>query len=138
MILGLGENESVMIFLQLQKLSNEYPDQKFRFWGKIFGTIRNYWVVECPNFTNWPSNLADNKTSEDGQLTHTNEVIDPLQLDDKDYLLDNLPTSIWKVPPLVPLEAFGSGANRNAYFVCNGTESGWSLLPLVEPNYVSF
>lgn len=43
---GISEDERVKIFLSCKKLSRNMQLEHIRFWGKIFGRITNYYIIE--------------------------------------------------------------------------------------------
>jgi radial spoke head protein 4/6 len=46
--LGLSQEETFKIFLSLRKLCVSYPKiEDIRFWGKIFGIEKNYYIIEA-------------------------------------------------------------------------------------------
>lgn len=44
---GLGTNEYFKMKLAIRKLITRHPVDDARIWGKIFGTKRDYYVIEC-------------------------------------------------------------------------------------------
>lgn len=45
--IGLGAEESFRVMLALKKLVAEQPVADVRFWGKIFGTQKDYLIAQC-------------------------------------------------------------------------------------------
>lgn len=45
--LGLPRTEAFFVMLSMKNLVQEEPISSIRFWGKIMGTLKNYFVVEC-------------------------------------------------------------------------------------------
>lgn len=44
---GLCREEMIRIWLAMKTLTENYPTERCRFWGKIFGIQQNYIVVEA-------------------------------------------------------------------------------------------
>nr|XP_044989781.1 radial spoke head protein 6 homolog A isoform X2 [Jaculus jaculus] len=113
---GLGLDESSLIFLALKQLAKQQPVRTCRFWGKILGVERSYLVaeVELPE----GEEEAEEEEAEEEELEKTG---------------DAPPRPQWKPPPAVPTEDSGSGANKYVYFVCNEPGLPWARLPPVTP-----
>ena len=44
---GLSKMDYPLLKSAFKKILDEYPIENIRFWGKIFGTKDNYYVIEC-------------------------------------------------------------------------------------------
>lgn len=40
-------SEYFKIKLAIKKLTTDYPIDSVRFWGKVFGTQHDYYIIEC-------------------------------------------------------------------------------------------
>jgi len=102
--LGFSDAESYALSLSIRKLALSRPDAKsVRFWGKVLGTERDYYIVELQL---------------QGEDQHNRR-----QGDDKifDEIEDNY------------TEPRGVGANAFVYMACNELTEGWVQLPPAEP-----
>lgn len=88
----LGEYGSIVLQKSLQKLSKDTDSRSLRLFGKIAGTVKDYYVVEAFE----PKTLPEDTRPEGG-------------------------------------EARGSGVNEYSYYVANGAQGPWTLLPDLEP-----
>nr|XP_044990121.1 radial spoke head protein 6 homolog A-like [Jaculus jaculus] len=113
---GLGLDESLLIFLALKQLAKQQPVRTCRFWGKILGVERSYLVAEVE--LREGEEEAEDEEAEEEELEKTR---------------DTPPRPQWKPPPAVPTEESGSGANKYVYFVCNEPGLPWARLPPVTP-----
>jgi radial spoke head protein 4/6 len=102
------------VWLALKKLVDSGHFEKLRFWGKIFGTNKNYYIAEAQQ--NGDAEIDDEEDNEEN-----NEKED--EKDDADEQEDGeedpLPKSSYKPPPIVPKEERGTGVNKYTYYVCN-------------------
>jgi radial spoke head protein 4A len=44
---GIGKSEAFRVSLSMRKLAAKHPITKLRFWGKILGLEKNYFIVEA-------------------------------------------------------------------------------------------
>ena len=88
--------------------------EKLRFWGKIFGTQKNYYVAEAEQ-------NAEEEADDDEGNEEATEAEDAKEDDDEEGEgeEDPLPKSTYKPPPTVPKEERGTGVNKYTYYVCN-------------------
>ncbi|KAH0786112.1 radial spoke head protein 4 A [Histomonas meleagridis] len=105
--LGLTTHETILLQLSIQKLIRSHPISTARFWGKVNGVERDYYIVEVE--------------FHEGSRPHpeTNEEEDT----------NNNPDTI-------PIEE-ETGPNTYNYFVCNTLGGKWTLLPDIEPIQIS-
>lgn len=102
------------IWLALKQLADKGQIEKLRFWGKIFGTQKNYFIAEAEQ------NVDDEADENDlHEETHMNEDNRPHDEEEIDGEEDVLPKSTYKPPPVVPKEERGTGVNKYTYYVCN-------------------
>jgi radial spoke head protein 4A len=100
----------------LKQLIDKGQFEKLRFWGKIFGTQKNYYVAEAEQ------NADEGEGDEDEGNEETNpndDNKDTGDMDDMDGEEDPLPKSTYKPPAVVPKEERGTGVNKYTYYVCN-------------------
>ncbi|CAF3267805.1 unnamed protein product [Rotaria socialis] len=130
--IGLGRDETYRIWLALKQLVDKGQYEKVRFWGKIVGTEKNYYIAEVEQ-------NAEEEADDDDGNEETSENDDAKDADDEEGEgeEDPLPKSTYKAPPSVPKEERGTGVNKYTYHVCNHPGSPWVRLPIVTPAQVS-
>ena len=127
--IGLGRTEWTKVYFAIMKLCNDQPITSCRFFGKILGLEKNYYVVEA--------SLSDY----DVEHEEEKELMDSLQPDnvseaDSDDE-DPLPKSTFQLPPVIPLENTGKpGVNKYVYYVCNIPGQKWKKLPSCTPEQI--
>ena len=117
---GLGREETFKIFLALKNLVDTHTLQNVRFWGKIFGTVKNYIVAEVEYREGDEEEEAEEKVQEEEEEEEKSEE-------------EDLPKADYKLPPTIPREENGTGCNKKTYFVCNEPGTEWIKLPPVDP-----
>ncbi|KAM4816714.1 LOW QUALITY PROTEIN: radial spoke head protein 4 homolog A-like [Urocitellus parryii] len=122
---GLGTDETYHIFLALKQLTETYPIQRCRFWGKILGIERNYIVAEVEFHE-----VEDEEEVEEEDVAEERDN-GAIEADEKEE--DELPKAFYKPPPTIPKEENRTGANKYVYFVCNEPGRLWVKLPSVMP-----
>ncbi|KAM3185171.1 hypothetical protein ACTXT7_006916 [Hymenolepis weldensis] len=121
-------SEYFKIKLAIKKLTTDYPIDSVRFWGKVFGTQRDYYIIEC-------------QISDFDAFQHSEDKVDnpdaqePAEKDTKQDPL--LPKSNWKPPPDVSAEEIGEGVNNRVYFVSSHACGPYTLLPLCQPKHIA-
>lgn len=107
----------------MKQLTQTQPLATTRFWGKVFGTQRDYLVVEA-EFQE-EEGEEEGEGSEDGEAGDPGEDVgDDAGEDGSEAEKDEPPKSQWKPPPTVPKEPAKTGANTKTYFVCNQGKHG--------------
>jgi len=98
----------------LKQLVDKNQFDRLRFWGKIIGTEKNYYIAEAEQ------NAEEEADEEDGN-EEGNENDDGKDVEDEEGEgeEDPLPKSTYKPPPPVPKEERGTGINKYTYYVCN-------------------
>ena len=98
----------------MKQLVDKGHFEKLRFWGKIFGTEKNYYVAEAEQ-------NAEEEADDDEGTEEANENEDAKEDEDEEgeEAEDPLPKSTYKPPPTVPKEERGTGVNKYTYYVCN-------------------
>lgn len=128
--IGLGREETFRIFLALKNLVDTHTLQNVRFWGKVFGTKKNYIVAEVE--------YREGAEDEEGEEEETEEkVAEEEEEEDEKSESDDIPKPEFKPPPKIPREENGTGCNKKTYFVCNEPGTEWVKLPPVDPAEVS-
>ncbi|KAH9284849.1 Radial spoke head protein 6 -like protein A [Echinococcus granulosus] len=124
---GLDPSEHFKLKLAFKKIIADNPIESIRFWGKIFGTHNDYYIIEChlSNFDISEDNVKKEIVSEDTESNGRGPDEDP-----------PLPKSIWKPPPETPSEEVGEGVNSRVYFVSNHPCGPYSRLPHAEPKHI--
>lgn len=121
---GLGREEMQRIFLALKQLVETHGLPSCRFWGKILGTESNYIIAE-----------AEYREGEEEEEQNTEEALtDRLRNEDNET---DLPLSTYKPPPVVPMEAPGTGTNKCVYYVCKEPGFPWTKLPALSPAQIT-
>ncbi|RKO92975.1 radial spokehead-like protein, partial [Blyttiomyces helicus] len=123
---SFGKEEIFTIFLSLKKLAEDKPLKSVRLWGKIFGTVANYIVVEgelregaidedeaAANFV-----PGSDPVEEEPPAPAAVEGEEPVKVKDPEADEPGQPKPKVKVVPPLPKES-GVGANKYAYYVCN-------------------
>ncbi|XP_017791939.1 PREDICTED: radial spoke head protein 6 homolog A [Habropoda laboriosa] len=163
---GLPRREMVLLNLSIRKLVAEAPIENVRFWGKILGRPKNYYVVEADlreeelngrleriaaeeerkrELEQAKAEEAARAAEEAGgtverETADDDEEAEPAEEKEGEGLklvFPPLPTHSWEPPPEVPPERIGTGVNVKVYFVCN--EPGmdkWIELPPVTPRQI--
>ncbi|XP_048261976.1 radial spoke head protein 6 homolog A [Bombus terrestris] len=146
---GLSRVQMVLLNLSIRKLMAESPIENVRFWGKILGSPKNYYVVEAdlqPEELNRrlermaeeekqrreeertraeemaiaEREVAENMKREATEETEgVAEVTEEKEPEGLKLVFPPLPTHSWVPPTEVPSERIGTGANTKVYFVCN-------------------
>ncbi|VEL23152.1 unnamed protein product [Protopolystoma xenopodis] len=139
--IGLGKEETTLLLLSLKNLAISEPIRSMRFWGKVYGMQKDYYIVEAElqedaYLQEFKTELAmdsDSFAKKKGDL----EMIEA-KLDKNGELMEELPKSFWKPPIPIPPEPYGTGANKKVYYVCNILGEAWTRLPLVTPSQVRY
>lgn len=117
---GLMQEEAYRIALSVKQLQRDKNLKFVRFFGKIFGTQKNYYICESVHVPQTDASAyVPTKFFIPATLSKKPEK-PPVQID-----LENLP----------PEEAT-VGANKFSYWVCNQLEETWTLLPNVVPAHI--
>lgn len=127
--IGLGRDEWTKVYFALKKLCDQVSLMECRFWGKILGLEKNYYVAEVQfrDEEEYEENNEENGDNDDNANSESNDG------DDEDTA-DKLPSSSFKPPPKAATEAAGqAGVNKYVYFVCNNLGEEWIRLPSVTP-----
>lgn len=130
---GLSREEWVRVYFAMKKLTDQVQLASCRFWGKMLGLDKNYYIAEVQLLE--PEEAEED--SEDSSSSAHNESSENLEEDD-DEDEDKLPKSSYKSPPKVPNEPNSqAGANKHCYYVCNEPGESWTRLPTVTPAQIS-
>lgn len=107
---------SFRIWLSLKQLVDKGHFEKLRFWGKILGTEKNYYIAEAEQNADEEADGDDEEGAEEGQGNEDGKDDEDEEEEGED---DPLPKSTYKPPPTVPKEERGTGVNKYSYYVCN-------------------
>ncbi|KAL2711444.1 radial spoke head protein 6 A [Vespula squamosa] len=147
---GLPRGEMILLNLAIRKLASTVPIENVRFWGKILGNPKNYYVVEAElNEDELRRRLEQVTAAEEIREENREERVqdagreeEEISGEDKEekglqLVFPPLPISTWKMPAEVPPELIGTGVNAKVYFVCNrlGIDD-WLELPPVTPQQI--
>ncbi|XP_073994518.1 radial spoke head protein 6 homolog A-like [Rhodnius prolixus] len=116
-----------------------------RFWGKIFGLYKNYYIIEA-NVTR--DILSQDRNDEREKKRLAAEEKEYVENEEEDYhpkigwnyvrtlvqyVKPPLPKSKFKPRKYAPKERLGTGLNKKIYYVSNEPSSGYVRLPDVTP-----
>jgi radial spoke head protein 4A len=111
---GLTPREARLLQVAVEKFIKTHPVSSTRFWGKLFGGDRDYYILEC-EYNDGARPHAAHEEEEKGE---------PVEGEAK-------PQKVHKVP----VEE-DTGPNAFGYFVCNNLGTGWTALPDVTPQQI--
>lgn len=124
---GLQETESFRVAVALKRLLDKEPLAKARFWGKIFGSKRDYYIAE----TKIDEGRVPEK--EEKEEEPTEQVGKP-----SETIYQSLNNYAARPPVKVPAEEAGKGVNENRYYVSTSDDlTEWVLLPDVQPVHLA-
>ncbi|KAF7990850.1 hypothetical protein HCN44_000655 [Aphidius gifuensis] len=135
--IGLPRSDLYMLNLSIRKLVNEKPITKPRFWGKILGKPKNFYVLEA-EFTKEELSRrleleiktvdVEKINDDDSSGNNKSSIEKKLNSDSTSRVHMVLPNQ--NIPP----ETIGTGTNKKVYYVCNfpGLDE-WIELPSVLP-----
>jgi len=126
---GLGREEWIKVYFALKKLTDTVSLTYCRFWGKILGLEKNYYVAEVQ--------FRDEEEYEESSEEATDEANLSTESNEDEENSDKLPVSSYK-PPNKPAteQAGGPGVNKYVYFVCNEPGEEWTRLPNAVPHQI--
>ncbi|KAF5307476.1 hypothetical protein FQR65_LT06831 [Abscondita terminalis] len=145
---GLPRHEMFILMLSMRKLIKKEPIAEIRFWGKIFGLYRNYYILETELTEEENAKINDalevtlDEIKEDpDNLSKELESISKVQETEGEGPVSKVPRTLppapeihYQEPPEPPPEPLGTGANKKVYYVCNELEGDdWVRLPNVTP-----
>ncbi|KAK2580599.1 hypothetical protein KPH14_007718 [Odynerus spinipes] len=158
---GLPRSEMVLLNLTIRKLASSVPLKNLRFWGKILGNPKNYYVVEAElqeeelqrrleqfeaeeeirrQNEETKREEMEKQAAEKAEAEEAAKIAEiPGEDEEKplELVFPPLPVSTWKMPPEVPPERIGSGVNTKVYFVCNNLGiDDWIELPPLTPQQI--
>ncbi|KAI4481115.1 hypothetical protein M0804_009741 [Polistes exclamans] len=150
---GLPRGEMVLLNLAIRKLASKVPIENLRFWGKILGNPKNYYVVEAEFLedelqrrleqTTPVEEIREEDKSEEVKEERDMEMKKEISGDNEEeekglhLVFPPLPINTWKMTAEVPPEQIGTGVNTKVYFVCNNPGiDDWHELPPVTPQQI--
>ncbi|KAG5451011.1 Radial spoke head protein 6 A [Clonorchis sinensis] len=135
--LGLPSEEVFLLAASIKKFAVEKNPKKLRFWGKVYGIHKNYYVVEVEE--EHRIREMSQETVESDSPQKNPEVQSPLQESDEaleSLQIDLLPKSDWRPQQPTPPDDTGRGTNKAVYYVCNSPTEEWMKLPDVTPSQI--
>ncbi|KAI5706272.1 radial spoke head protein 6 homolog A [Diaphorina citri] len=156
---GLGfPKKSTLAFVFAMKKLEQIPGlENCRFWGKIFGLKKDYFIAEA-NLTDEERERRlleieneNEQESEEVELLPTDlgpaqsavtlKLLDEAIEDEHSefhfaYVMPPLPVAKFKKPVEIKAEEPGTGANKKTYFVCHELGENWIELPDVTPTQI--
>ncbi|XP_041969364.1 radial spoke head protein 6 homolog A [Aricia agestis] len=147
---GLPEHECFAVYIALNMLAIKEPVASVRFFGKIFGTKKNYYIAETElneeelekqikefedkeNPEEESEEEAPEIADENKQMLEEEERAKPKDLRPK---LPPVPTPTHVPPPRIPPERPGQGVNKKVFYACNSPGDEWVRLPDVTPDQI--
>ncbi|XP_072293616.1 radial spoke head protein 6 homolog A-like [Eucyclogobius newberryi] len=128
---GLGRGELLKVYLALRQLVKTNALPRCRFWGKILGTESNYIIAEVEYREG--EEEEDERSEEEVFGERDNEEKEDREVRDR----IDIPQSTYKPPPVVPVEAPGTGTNKCVYYVSKEPGFPWTKLPSVTPAQIT-
>lgn len=124
---SLLESEWHKLSLSLQTLCDTTEGiENARFWGKIYGTKADYYIVEG-KLADYPDDEEEEEAARQAKAADAKRDPDEGEEENEDEE---------ELPPL-KTEPWGTGANEYVYWVTNATEFGsWTRLPKVTPEQI--
>lgn len=123
---GLAEEEAFRVAVALKRLLDKEPLAKARFWGKINGTKRSYYIAETKVDEN---RVADKDAVEEEAVEQVGKA--------PETIFQALNTYAARNPVKILGEESGKGLNENRYYVATSDDlTEWTLLADVLPNHI--
>ncbi|XP_067144894.1 uncharacterized protein Rsph4a [Centruroides vittatus] len=141
--IGLSQEEYYHIYFSLIFLAKTRPIENVRFWGKIYGMINDYIIVEATLKNNAElSDMEDlmfrmKEQEEFSNINYPDDYTGP-----RDQYENLVPVQSRLLEPEVEStkyvlpEDIGRGANKYIYFACNQIGGTWTLLPNVTSDQI--
>ncbi|KAK4883733.1 hypothetical protein RN001_000004 [Aquatica leii] len=144
--LGLPKSEMFSLMVSMKNLIRTEPLTSIRFWGKIRGLYKNYYILETElteeeyarrnegleaeelNVAN-DENLELERISESQEIEGESDTKVPRKL-------PPIPSPTVEVQLDPPPESSGSGTNKKVYYICNEIGDEWTQLPDVTPQQI--
>jgi len=128
---SLSEDEIFRLSLSTHSLMSTVEGlESVRFWGKVFGTERDYYVLEAK--------LADYPDAEEEEAKEEAERALQAQMTKPppDVGEDGEPVEEEQELPTSNIEPYGSGCNEHVYYVSNSADGPFRRLPKVLPEQI--
>ncbi|CAH1391276.1 unnamed protein product [Nezara viridula] len=151
-------SDTYNIQMGMRLLAKTYPIVKFKLWGKILGTLRDYIIVEAEltteamgeRFKQFMSvavesmhaeeqryEASENEHEEEYFRDYFSEEASLIEEEPKrkldTYVSPPIPSPQIIKEVIVPVEPPGHGPNRKVYLVANDPSEEWIMLPDVTP-----
>lgn len=156
--LGFHQQEAYLLSLTLQNLQQHPAVSNCRFWGKIFGLKKSYFIAEVDlteeeikkreklMLEEINEKIAWYSQSQDVETTITPDIsLTPgynFRLYPSEELAKMTPVAVGIpisqfIPTFdIPPEIIGTALNRKSYFVINDPTDNWIELPIVTPKQI--
>lgn len=135
---GLSSVENYGLAIAMKRLLEKKGLLSVRFFGKIFGTVKNYYILECdpkPSEGGDEEEAGDAAAEGDAEAAEGEESGDGEAGEQNGAEMQNKK----KPSPYAPAEKTGTGSNRYVYYVSNSPVAlpeQWVQLPNVTPEMV--
>ncbi|XP_072293371.1 radial spoke head protein 6 homolog A-like [Eucyclogobius newberryi] len=133
---GPGRGELQRVFLALRQLVKNNTLPRCRFWGKILGMESNYIIAEVEYREGEEEEDERSEEEEEEQEQSKGEAYGERDEEKEETEID-IPQSTYKPPPVVPVEAPGTGTNKCVYYVSKEPGFPWTKLPSVTPAQIT-
>ncbi|CAH1637934.1 unnamed protein product [Spodoptera littoralis] len=152
---GLPASECYAIYISMIMLGIKEPVSTIRFFGKIFGTKANYYVMETdltleeldrrirafemkdmPGEGEGMDEARVHAIEEQAEILGEGEAKEPVSKEPVPPKIPPEPVSTWQAPAPIPVERPGQGINKKVYWVCNRPGEPWICLPDIKPEHV--
>ncbi|XP_018322478.1 radial spoke head protein 6 homolog A [Agrilus planipennis] len=157
--IGLPKAEMFCLMLSMKKVIKNLPISSIRFWGKIHGLYKNYYVLETELKEEEYMRRNEEQNKEEEQLLETEpppQMLEDVQQEALKALdqaeeegegdtkppskvprpLPPIPQAIIEEVPEPPSEPYGVGVNKKVYYVTHEPGCEWVELPNVTPKQI--
>ncbi|VDM18787.1 unnamed protein product [Hydatigera taeniaeformis] len=102
---GLDASECFKLKIAFKKIDADYPIESIRFWGKIFGTHNDYYIIECiPGDSSIFEDNAGNETIQEDNDLNSREPVQAI-FNICSHLTGDLTATVDCFPPFPGTEA---------------------------------
>ncbi|XP_072292946.1 radial spoke head protein 6 homolog A-like [Eucyclogobius newberryi] len=138
---GPGRGELLKVYLALRQLVKTNALPRCRFWGKILGMESNYIIAEV-EYREGEEEEDERSEEEEEEEEEEQEQSKGEAYGERDEEKEETegiepPQSTYKPPPVVPVEAPGTGTNKCVYYVSKEPGFPWTKLPSVTPAQIT-
>ncbi|AAZ10402.1 flagellar radial spoke protein-like, putative [Trypanosoma equiperdum] len=126
---GLPPEEAFRLVVGMKQLMRTEPLANVRFWGKFYGSVGDYYIVE--------TKIDPNRIPEEGDEDGFDEVDEEEDGEPVENIADVLFAHGPKAHADTGVESSGTGLNEFVYYAANTTDpTRWARLPDVTPTQI--